>query len=747
MTAQRRLPALLLALGAFACGGGDLPPGEIEAAPRPAQLQRDREAAQHEARAAIFRDAPDAGAGERQILFGDLHVHTSWSIDSFVFQLPLFGSEGTHPPADACDYARWCSALDFFSINDHAEGLTPERWQGTKESIRQCNAVSGDPGDPDLVAFVGWEWTQAAARVEDHFGHKNVIYPGLDDAELPARPITALPDGTMGRAPGAGMKAVRVLNALPRLALSQYADFFWWVERMTHVPDCPVGVDARELPSDCRENAYTPDVLFEKLAQWDLPVLVIPHGMAWGIHAPPRATLATQLTAARHDPSMQRLLEVYSGHGNSEEWRDFEEPGFEDGEAVCPEPSEDYLPCCWRAGEIVRERCGDLPDDACEARVVEARRLAVEAGSEPHLVLPDTRPEDWLDCDQCRDCFKPAMNLRPKLSAQYALALSAEGEGEDGEPLRFRFGLVGSSDNHDARPGTGFKQVGRVDVTDARGFVSPTVDRLTRGWVMGTSDDPGRAQAPVRPARSLRALMDVERTASFLYPGGLVAVHAESRRREDIWSALMERRVYGTSGPRILLWFELENGPAGPLPMGSEVSLDRAPRFRVRAVGSFVQKPGCPHASVRGLPPERLERLCRGECNNPSDVRHRIEAIEIVRIRPQRSSDEPVDELIEDPWLRFECPDDPTGCTIAFDDPAFVRDGHDAVYYARVLQEPTPAINGANLRTEFDAEGNAVATTPCHGNWRTPASDDCHAPVQERAWSSPIFVDHARGVD
>jgi len=708
MNSRRRLPALFLAGLALACGGEDLPAGEIQGAARPpAVLQADVDA-QRQAREGLFR-ASESAAASRQILFGDLHVH------------------------------------DFFSINDHAEGLTPERWEGTKQSIRQCNALSGDPADPDLVAFVGWEWTQAAANAEDHFGHKNVIYPGLADDELPTRPITSLPEGTMGRAPGAGMKAVAVMKRLPGVGFGGYADFLWWVERMTRVRDCPAGVDTRELPSDCRENAYSPDVLFEKLGQWGLPVLVIPHGLAWGIHAPPRATLENQLTAARHDPSAQRLLEVYSGHGNSEAWRGFDEPGFGPDGPVCPEPTAEYLPCCWRAGEIIRERCGDLPADECDARVDEARRLAVEAGSDPHLVVPDTLPEDWLDCDQCRDCFKPAMNLRPRESAQYALALSADGEGEGGEPLRFRFGLVGSSDNHNARPGTGYKEQGRLYATDVRGITSRTVDRMTRGYIMGTPEDPQRAQPPSRPSRSLRQLVDVERTSSFLYPGGLVAVHAESRRREDVFGALQRRQVYGTSGPRILLWFDLDNGPDGPISMGGEVALVEAPRFRVRAIGSRKQKPGCPDVSVRGLSADRLERLCRGECHHPSDERHAIQAIEVVRIRPRRTPDEPMELLIEDPWRRFECPADPAGCEVSFDDPAFPRAGRDAVYYVRALQEPTPAINGANLRTEFDAEGNAVRTTPCHGGWRTPESDDCLAPVAERAWSSPIFVDRAAG--
>ncbi|HKJ24761.1 MAG TPA: hypothetical protein VKB65_08070, partial [Myxococcota bacterium] len=135
---------------------------------------------------------------------------------------------------------------------------------------------------------------------------------------------------------------------------------------------------------------------------------------------------------------------------------------------------------------------------------------------------------------------------------------------------------------------------------------------------------------------------------------------------------------------------------------------------------------------------ERLERLCHGECYHPSDVRRAIRAIEIVRIRPQRRADEPVGPLIEDPWQRFECPDDPRGCAVEFEDPEFATSGRDALYYARALETPSLAINGANLRTRFDAEGNATSIEPCAG----PGSrDGCPAPVSERAWSSPIFVD------
>ena len=57
----------------------------------------------------------------KQILFGDTHVHTTYSTDAFLWSLPVFNGEGPHPISDACDYARFCAALDFWVTTDHAE--------------------------------------------------------------------------------------------------------------------------------------------------------------------------------------------------------------------------------------------------------------------------------------------------------------------------------------------------------------------------------------------------------------------------------------------------------------------------------------------------------------------------------------------------------------------------------------------------------------------------------------------------
>ena len=115
----------------------------------------------------------------------------------------------------------------------------------------------------------------------------------------------------------------------------------------------------------------------------------------------------------------------------------------------------------------------------------------------------------------------------------------------------------------------------------------------------------------------------------------------------------------------------------------------------------------------------------------------------ILRIRPRRDPAETPGSLIEDPWRILPCPPGDV-CSVEFDDPEFPAAGRSALYYVRAVQEPTPALNGAGLRCQKrDESGVCLEVDPCYGDFRTPASDDCLAPVQERAWSSPIFVDPA----
>lgn len=689
-------------------------------------------------RAASSRATRTVGAPPGQILFGDLHVHTTFSSDAFVMSLPLVSGEGSHPPADACDFARHCAALDFWSINDHAESLTPAHWRETIDSLRRCNAIA-DPADPDVTAFLGWEWTQDGTTPQNHWGHKNVILKSTEEDQVPSRPIGAL-------------QANGDILVLPRLARAGLAlllrdrrtlDFARFLEETAAVPLCAENVPVRDLPASCKEATRTPGELFSKLDEWGSDSLVIPHGTTWGNSAPPRAAWDRQIGGDQNDPNRQRLFEIYSGHGNAEEYRDFTAATLDaSGKLKCPPPQpgpSGFLPNCWRAGEIIRERClaTGASTETCEERAAIARENQLAGGRSGFRTVLGASLEDWLDAGQCRDCFLPAFDYRPRMSAQYALVRK---DFSGPSPQSARFGFIGSSDNHTARPGTGYKEINRSEMTESKG------PRANAPDILGNRSSPEPHSVSLEDQPSLPfADRDIERMSSFLTTGGLVGLHAAGRDRDSIWRALRERAVYGTSGERILLWFDLVNPPDGSLsslPMGSETAMDTTPRFRVRAVGAWHQQPGCPESSVRALGEGRLYDLCRNECYFPSDVRKRITRIEVVRLRPQIRSGETMGDLIDDPWRTLACPLAEEGCVAEFDDPDYVSSGRSAAYYVRAIQEPTPAINGNNLRCETDSLGNCIALTPCHGDDAlTDYQDDCLGTIEERAWSSPIWID------
>jgi hypothetical protein len=439
--------------------------------------------------------------------------------------------------------------------------------------------------------------------------------------------------------------------------------------------------------------------------------LVIPHGTSWGATAPPGVSWASQSTSEQHDPRRQRLIEVYSGHGNSEEYRAWAS-STPDGE--CPEATPDYLPICRQAGKLVADRClaeGEEPV-LCDERAATARSNAVAAGRNAVLTLPGTPVSDWGDAEQCSDCFLPAFAYRPGKSAQAALALRSPGSPA------MRFGLMASSDNHSARPGTGYKQVRRIGMTDERAIASPRLAALAAGL----APQPSSVSKSVLPEQTGVGIANSERQAGFWSTGGLVAVHAGGRDREAIWSALERREVYGTSGPRILLWFDLLNPATGTaLPMGSEAEIEVAPRFSVRGVGSAEPMPGCPDTSVSALGAAEIERLCLGECFHPSDERRSLDRIEVVRIRPGDPGQEALASRIEDPWRVLDCPADGRGCEVEFDGEVAAPSEGEVLYYVRAIEAATPTIHGDGRRCQA-------------------AEDDCLGPAAHRAWSSPIFL-------
>ena len=705
---------MVILLGLLVCGfyvigrgwlGSEWYPAPVTGGPRPLQPSKD--------------EPLDSASGGRQlavasddtprVLFGDLHSHTNYSIDAYVFNTNLVKGGGIVTPADACDFARYCSALDFWSINDHAEGLTPRVWADTVNSIRECNAAAGDPSNPDLVSFVGWEWSNGDRdNVSSHYGHKNVIFRTWEEGQTPTRPIAAAPNYVLGKVPAALLGLVSLTDGV-----LDASDMGRYINESNETPVCPDDVPSNELPDDCREVALTPQDLYRKLDEWGFDSMVIPHGLAWGTTNPLTADFRDQMD--EYDQRYQNLLEIYSGHGNSEVFEDFQRIGMTTAGALyCPQATGNFTPCCQQVAVIAQAGCEDAESTECEQQVLQAVTAFLEAGDpQGRKLFPDATLDDWAGCGQLQNTFQPPSMYVPRMSAQYNLALGYDARGE---PKRARFGLIGSSDGHQARPGSSYRESNRLLYTDSK--------------------DLGRESMLTDYFKA-----DKE-SGGFYYTGGLVAAHTNGRNRDAIWEALSSRNVYATSGDRMLVWFDLLNGPMGEAPMGSEVLLNETPYFRVRALGAFEQQPGCPDYAIAALGEARIQSLCGGECYRPGGERRKaITRIEVVRIRPQVSPDERIKPLIEDPWRVFECPGDGRGCDVTFEDAQYGAGARSALYYARVIQEPEPLINGDPFGCEYDAQGKCIKRHYCVGENAKP-DNDCQAAAEPRAWTSPIFLEY-----
>ena len=669
----------------------------------------------------------------KQILFGDTHVHTTYSTDAFLWSLPMYNGRGPHPVSDACDYARFCSALDFWVISDHAEASTPHSWNNTIEQVQSCNK-STDPENPDMITFLGFEWTQISDNQNEHFGHKNVILKEIDSEYLPKSPIAADRASLNNfRDPNRVNEArinmmVQAFNDLGNR--QRYYDFIAYNADISKSAVCSGNSNDED---DCLMSADTPKELFSKLDDLETDSIVIPHGNTWGFYTPLGSSWDDQLDDV-HDPEKQISFEIMSGHGNSEEYRNWAEIIFEGDEFICPEVSENYLPSCKQAGNIIFERCieSGKSEIQCREDANQAEIFYLEAGQSGHFVVPGATPEMWLDSGQCKDCFIPSFNYRPKGSFQYALTK----RGNNNE--KFIFGVIASSDNHRARPGTGYKAVDRLLTTESNGVKDPAFERLFYP-LDEISDKPVKFKIEERFIPNPLGYWESERQESFFTTGGLAAVHVDSRSREGVWDAFKRRETYGTSGPRILLWFDLitENGL---VPMGSEFTIDNNPTFQVKAVGSFKQKPGCPDYSLGKRSAEDIKKLCMNECYNPGSERYAVTRIEVIKVLPEINESEDPNDLIIDPWKIFECEENKAVCRIRFQDEDFLTDNREATFYVRAIQEPTERINGKNLRCTYDDEGNCIQTNFCYGGYKTDINDNCISMSEERAWSSPIYL-------
>lgn len=220
----------------------------------------------------------------------------------------------------------------------------------------------------------------------------------------------------------------------------------------------------------------------------------------------------------------------------------------------------------------------------------------------------------------------------------------------------------------------------------------------------------------------------VEGGSLFLNPGTLTGVWVARNERGSIFDALRRRESYATSGTRIKLrmfagydyddnllsksdW--VDQAYAGGVPMGAELPLgDRPPRIAVWAMKSPVSA--------------NLDRIQVVKLWTDGIRDH--EKIYDVALSDGRSPDSttgevpPVGNTVDLENATYSNDIGAAELKALWTDPDFTP-GEEAVYYVRVLEIPTPRWS------TFDAV--ALGVEP---------ADTVPAVLQERAWSSPIWL-------
>ncbi len=548
----QRILAVLVATGALACGGPD---GEAAAQVDGGAIDGGT-VNRTEDRPACLDATPF-----RQALFGDLHVHTSFSFDAAAI------STGASP-ADAYRYARgeaipfWPIGadgtaqgsiaidrpLDFVAVTDHGEFLGERRLCSDPESSRYnsefCTTARSDQrlGMQMLGAVIT---TETPERVGEVCGEDGALC--LEWAMDPWHAIVEDAEAAYDRTQECTFTSFVGYEYTGTPGVSNYHRNV--IFRGSEVPDLPVSyIDA---PSDSELWRQLDQVCGEGSARPDCDYLTIPHNsnLANGRMAPYRGldrSLETRQAYAQKRLEREPLIEIFQHKGGSE--------------------------CMNGLSSVFAE-----PDELCD---VEAVRVLGRAETVQSLLQGETT----LVTEECPE---GEVGTQGMLGAgcvdgtdfvRSALVVGLEEEREIGlDPVKL--GIIASTDTHTATPGAVAEEDWRGAVT---GEATPQ-ERLQPGFL--TSGIDGNA-------------------------GGLAGVWAVENSRDAIFDAMERREVFGTSGPRIRPRFFggwnyaenlcdnvdlLEEAYAGGVPMGGDLTRaegSQTPTFLAHAVRDPAENAG-----------------------------------------------------------------------------------------------------------------------------------------------------------
>ncbi|WP_226704048.1 DUF3604 domain-containing protein [Microbulbifer elongatus] len=277
------------------------------------------------------------------------------------------------------------------------------------------------------------------------------------------------------------------------------------------------------------------------------------------------------------------------------------------------------------------------------------------------------------------------------------LKLESEGKGNP-----FKFGFIGDSDTHN-----GASAIEEDNYTGKFGFEIDPKHRL--------EGPPGVDEKGAKQVRDFSS-------------GGVAAVWAESNTRDGIFEAIKRKETYATSGPRPMVRFfggfdmsgislgtedGVKQAYAKGVPMGGDLpaATDGAPTFIVQA----LKEPD-------GANLDRIQ-IIKGWVDKSGKQQSKIFDVALSGDRKPGPDGKipPVGNTVNEKDATYENTIGDNQLVATWTDPEF-DPAQPAMYYARVLQIPTPRWS------TYDAVRN---------NLKRP--EDLPVSIQERAWTSPIW--------
>ncbi len=261
----------------------------------------------------------------------------------------------------------------------------------------------------------------------------------------------------------------------------------------------------------------------------------------------------------------------------------------------------------------------------------------------------------------------------------------------------YRHGWIGGTDTHNGTPGA----------TDEAGY--PGHNGVTDATLaLRIGGDSGGGYVP----NSLRS------------PGGLAGIWAEENTRDALFDAMKRRETFATSGTRIVpRLFASEQRPDSFC--GEAVAVDGVPMGGVLEIADEAGSPWFAVSALRdpgtdGAPGTLLQRiqLVKGWIGDDGALHQQV--FDVAGHEPGLAS-------VDRATCQTSGPGSTALCAI-WSDPAF-DPGRPAIYYARVLENPTCRWTGYQCATASPDARPAECDDPTIP-WQS----------QERAWTSAIWV-------